>query len=127
LDMSIGNHLNARSGRRSGRGRKNRTGKRQYRPLPIWNWIGLYLALFILSLTSKVALFSLDTGWSIALSVLIHLLCGYILNVVVLRNIGFHHVYSTLRNVAVTKFVAFVLWPLTYPVIFVQLLVVRYL
>lgn len=124
--MPVDNYLSAHSGRRGPARRKN-GGRGRYRPLPIWRWIGLYLMLLIGALGLKFALFTIAVGWSLLLSLIVHLICGYVLNTTVLSKIGFHHVYSTLQNVATTKFIALLFWQLVYPVLLVQLLIARYL
>ena len=57
-----------------------------------------------------------------------YLLAGFILNRVVLRGlIDWHPMYNTLQNVSSGKLKMLLFWPLTYPVLFFQLLVSTHL
>jgi hypothetical protein len=57
-----------------------------------------------------------------------YLAAGFVLNRVVLRGlIEWHPMYNTLSNVSTGKLKMLIFWPLTYPVLFFQLLVSKHL
>ncbi len=55
-----------------------------------------------------------------------HIIFGCILNRLVLRNlISWHPVNATIHNMVWTKIKAIIFWPLSYPILFAKLIIVR--
>lgn len=81
---------------------------------------GLFIfgLLLFIHLAANVAWFPAIIAWGA------YFAFGFYLNRVVLRGlIDWHPIYNYVENVAKAKLAYFLLWPLTYPVLFFQLAV----
>ena len=89
------------------------------------------LLLYLACLVGFVLLLMLHMGvtWVPKLAILVaYLGAGIFLNRTVLRSlIAWHPVYNTLQNVASAKFRQMLLWPFSYPALFIQLGVAKHL
>lgn len=74
-------------------------------------------------------LLAVSTGWFPGiLAALSYLVCGFLLNRIVLRElVDWHPMYDTLHNVSSAKLGMLQLWPIRYPVLFFRLLAYKYL
>ncbi len=67
-------------------------------------------------------------SWLVIASACVYFALGFTLSRAVLRHIiTWHPLWNTVSNVASTKFNLFVLWPILYPVLFLELLVMKIL
>lgn len=80
------------------------------------------LLVILINLVIKTTWFP---GWGALLG---YLVCGFILNRIVLRRlVEWHPMHNTLSNVSQAKLSSLLLWPLSYPVLFFRLGVDRIL
>ena len=57
----------------------------------------------------------------------IYLVIGFLMNRLVLRRlIGWHPVHATVGNISTEKFVSLIFWPMKYPLLFFQLLIIKH-
>ncbi len=89
------------------------------------------LLLYLACLLGFMLLLMLHMGvdWVPKLAVLVgYLGAGIFLNRIVLRGlIEWHPVYNTIENVASSKFRQMLLWPFSYPALFIQMGVAKHL
>lgn len=95
--------------------------------------IGMFTALGIYTIFSVILVicYRLAVGPSqISLTALAvyYLASGIILNIVVLKRlIEWHQMYNTIDNVAGAKIRMILFWPFAYPILFIKILIVKYL
>ena len=100
--------------------------RRGLRYFPLRRSIVVYLVVLAMYLPFKFVLFSHDpTPWVAFL--VVHLVAGLVLSHAVLKHVVWHDVYNTLSGVSKAKLFALMGWPLTYPILFLQFMAVRYL
>lgn len=96
------------------------------RRFPLGRSILIYLAVLAGYIGLKVALLGhAPMNWPMA--ILAYLVAGLALNRFVLTQVVWHDVYNTLSAVAKAKLVAVLGWPLSYPLLFAQFIIVRHL
>ena len=124
---SLGQFVQAEGREGNGsRARPKGKGRRGLHYFPLGRSTAIYLLVLAVYLPVKAALFSAEPSHWVALAV-IHLLAGFVLSQLVLSKVIWHDIYNTLSALAKAKFIALVGWPLTYPALFIQYFVVRYL
>lgn len=95
--------------------------------MTIGKGFGLYMILFV-AFWTMVGMAQSFTWFPGALAFFGYFIAGFIMNRVVLRGlIEWHPVYNTIDNVASGKLKTLVLWPITYPVLFFKLGVIKHL
>ena len=104
---------------------KSRAAK-AHRRFPLGRSILIYLLITTAYVSLKLGL-AMRTPMDWAVSLLAYLMAGLALNRLVLARMVWHDVYNTLSAVARAKLVAMLAWPLAYPLLFAQIIIVRYL
>lgn len=89
--------------------------------------VGMYAA-FLVGMIILVKLASATTWFSGAIPFFAYFVFGFLMNRVVLRGlVEWHPVYNTIENVSSSKLRALILWPISYPVLFFKLGVIKHL
>jgi hypothetical protein len=85
------------------------------------------MLFYLLALSVFIGLFHID-AMTFGMYVFAYLLIGFLLNRKVLRRmVTWHPVYDSVGNVAEAKFTMFLMWPLTYFMLFVYFAINEYL
>ncbi len=85
------------------------------------------ISRFILAYLLGLSGLALSINLVQEIAIILYFVIGYMLNRYILSKLEWHLLYSTLSNVSIAKLTSFVFWPIVYPIIIFQLLVVRYL
>ncbi|HHW4679329.1 MAG TPA: hypothetical protein ACQGQH_07795 [Xylella sp.] len=95
--------------------------------MTIGKGLGIYTMLLVgLMLLIKIA--HAITWFPGAIPFCGYFIFGFIMNRLVLRRlIEWHPVYNTLENVSSSKLSALILWPISYPILFVRLVINKHL
>lgn len=92
-------------------------------PMSLAKAAGIYAALLV-AFMALVAAAATTTWISGGFVLLVYLVCGFVLNRVVLRNlVEWHPMHDTIANVASAKLRSFAFWPLAYASLFFSLAV----
>jgi 4-hydroxybenzoate polyprenyltransferase len=109
------------------RGRGGRRRSRRNRPLPLGRFAGAYLLGLFFTFAEKGLLLAagVPPPWILAIGALMHMIIGYKLNRLILARLEWNPNFAPLSVVAKEKIHALLFWPLTYPVLLMQLWVVH--